>query len=259
MLSHVRAALGVSTRVIPCRGWTEVERAVRTVAVDVAVLSPDVEGSGATSIQRLRHRYPSLPILLYLPISGPAMRLAVDLARDGVTHVVLQNYDDQPARLRERLEVLGAYDIGERAVGMLAASLAAAPAGILRAVAQLFMAPHVMRGVESVARQAGLSRRTFDRHLAAAGVASARHLLLAARLARAYHYARDPGYTLRDVATKLRYSDVRLFTRHIRAATGMTAAAWRASLTSDALFAQLRRLMFRQGAWSLDDEDDDEG
>ncbi len=130
----------------------------------------------------------------------------------------------------------GAYDLGERAV------------------AQLFMAPHVMRGVESVARQAGLSRRTFDRHLAAAGVASARHLLLAARLARAYHYARDPGYTLRDVATKLRYSDVRLFTRHIRAATGMTAADWRATLTPEVLFAQLRRLMFRQSDWRLDVE-----
>ena len=70
---------------------------------------------------------------------------------------------------------------------------------------------------------------------------------MAARLVRAYHYTRDPGYLLGDVATKLGYSEPRIFAHHVKEATGLLPSVWRRRVKPENFVAQLVVLLCRRG------------
>ena len=76
-----------------------------------------------------------------------------------------------------------------------------------------------------------------------AGLPAAHTLLVAARVLRAFVYARDPGYDLADVACKMGYSDPCILTRHIRAAMGEAPSVWRRTATSESVLLRLRGLL----------------
>jgi AraC-like DNA-binding protein len=96
-----------------------------------------------------------------------------------------------------------------------------------RAVAEDLAAADV--NGDLLASRLGMSRRTLHRRLAAAGV-SLRMLIDDVRRDMAKAYLAEPNRPLRDIATRLGYSDARAFARAFVRWTGETPASYRNAL-----------------------------
>ena len=79
---------------------------------------------------------------------------------------------------------------------------------------------------ELVADRLNISVRTLDRRLAEAGL-TWQSLLDSLRLQLAREYLANPGMTIREVAGKLGFADIRAFQRRFRVWTGTTPTEYR--------------------------------
>jgi AraC-like DNA-binding protein len=248
LLSHLRIALDDSFIVTAADGWDELIEVVRMRPIDVAVVDPRADGSIRTGpLRTLLGRYPTLPVVIYASLTPESLKATVELAQHGAQHVVLRGFDDEPVRLRELLSRLAAYRLSETVVRSLMPHLVGAPPLLGRAIGRLFEAPHRFGGVNDLARAAGMTRRNLDRWLERSGLASARMLILGARLIRACYYMRDQGFLLDDITKKLGYTSPRLFARQVRAATGLTPTALRSTVIPEDFTVQLTAMLCRRG------------
>jgi AraC-like DNA-binding protein len=250
MLGRLRVVAGGDITVYPVASWSDLGDAVRRYPVEVAVVDPCADGGAPhqDAIRGLRIAAPMVAVLIYTSITGEAMRTMADLMQGGwVRQCILDNFDDEPARFREVLEELCLPGLEEQVLADLLPIMAAsdAPQSLSNAVAQLFRTPLDFRDVEDVARAAGLSRRHLDRWFEKLGLASARTMLLAARVLRGYQYAQNPGFSMAEVARRLRYPDWRVFSEHVRTVTGLTPSAWLQKVRPEECVAQLVARLLR--------------
>ena len=80
------------------------------------------------------------------------------------------------------------------------------PVVVSRTIEQLFRSPSRVKNSQDLARLAGMAPRTLYRHMTPAGL-QPRHLIICARLLRAYSLLRAPGSRLKEITAKLGYSD----------------------------------------------------
>jgi AraC-like DNA-binding protein len=248
LLSHLRIVLGKEHNVTAVDRWDELEDEVRSNAADLVVADPRTEGTVRLEELRaiIRH-FPSLPVVIYTILAPETLGATVELAKLGVRHVVLRNFDDEPRRFRDLLERQPAYVMSDAVLASLARPLGTVPAELARAVERLFRVPQQFKGVNDLATAAAMQRRSLDRWLERAGLASARMLVLGARLLRAYFYMQDPGRSLDEVVERLGYGSSRLFARQVRAATGLTPTALRHSVPPDEFVTLLTERLRRRG------------
>lgn len=249
LLSHLRASLINEHVLIVAEGWGDLATALRTRPVDIAVVDPHVDGkSQVDEIRALLGRHPSVPFVIYLMALTPeALQSTLILARQGVTNVVLRGFDDEPRRLVQLLESVPAYGLSESLLHALAPRFDDAPALLRGTMEQLFNTPHAFRTVADLAVAAGMTRRNLDRWLESHDLASARMLLLGARIARAIYYMQDPGCLLDDISRKLGYDSPRLFARQVRAATGVMPSVLRETMEPEKFMEQLAERLCRRG------------
>jgi AraC-like DNA-binding protein len=248
LLSHLRIVLGREHHVIAVDKWDELEIEVRRRPVDLIVADPRAEGTvRLEELRTLIRNFPSLPIVIYTILAPETMSATVELAKLGVRHVVLRNFDDEPRRFRDLLERQPAYVMSDQVLGSLARPLGTVPAELARAVERLFRVPQQFRDVNDLAAAAAMNRRSLDRWLDRAGLATARMLVLGARLLRAYFYMQDPGRSLDEVVERLGYGSARLFARQVRAATGLTPTALRESVPPEEFLALITARLGRRG------------
>lgn len=248
LLAHLRIVLGREHNVITVDRWDELENEVRSKPVDLVVADPRAEGT--VRLEELRtviRNFPSLPIVIYTILAPETLGATVELAKLGVRHVVLRNFDDEPRRFRDLLERQPAYVMSDAVLAALARPLGTVPVELARAIERLFRVPQQFKDVNDLAAAASMQRRSLDRWLNRAGLASARMLVLGARLLRAYYYMQDPGRSLDDVVERLGYGSPRLFARQVRAATGLTPTALRQSLPPEEFVALLTARLERRG------------
>jgi AraC-like DNA-binding protein len=254
LLSRLRVALGDGHTLIVAHEWGELAQMVRTRAIDAVVVEPRADGKTyVDEIRALVEQHPTLPVVVYAALSPETLRATIELARYGVQHVVLRGFDDESRRFRELIERLPAHRLASTVLQELAPRLAEGPPLLQRAVGRLFESPQTFRSVEDLAVAAGMTRRNLDRWLERLGLASARLLIFGARFTRALHYMRDPGYQLDDITRKVGYANPRLFARQVRAVTGLTPSAMRATVEPErALQLLTARLCRRKGAMNAD-------
>lgn len=248
LLSHLRTVVRHEHVLVAARDWSELAEIVRARPIDAVVVDPRAEGK--TSIDPVRSllgRYTSLPVIVYMVLTPETLQAAVELAKYGVSHVVLRGFDDDPRRFLELLKALPANRLIEIALRKLSPRLSEGPPLLHRAVARMFESPQAFQNVGDLAFAAGMTRRNLDRWLDRLGVASARTLILGARVTRAIYYLRDPGYLMGDITRKLGYDSPRLFARQVRAATGLTPSRLREYAEPEKLVEQLTARMCRQG------------
>jgi AraC-like DNA-binding protein len=255
LLFHLRTVLESEHSLTVVDGWDELIEVVRSRPIDVVIADPRADGTIRTlELRALLGRYPTLPMVLYTSLSPESLKATVELAQCGAHHVVLRGFDDEPTRFRELLGRLPAFRLGEIVLRGLEMYLANGPPLLKRAITQLFEAPHGFQSVKDLALAAGMTRRNLDRWLDKIGLASARMLILGARVTRAFYYMRDPGYLLDDITKKLGYSSPRLFARQVRAATGLTPSLLRETVEPEVFMAQLTALLCRRGGGRGDDD-----
>jgi AraC-like DNA-binding protein len=193
---------------------------LRVGDADLLVVDPAVrDGQLAEAIEDIIARHPSLPVVVYTSLAPTAMRLVVRLARLGVQHVVLNRFDDEPRRFLELIERVPAHPLAELMLHELATPLQALPVVLARAIEQLVRSPSRAKNSGELATLAGMTLRTLYRHLTPVGL-QPRHLIVCARLLRAYTYLHGPGSRLKEVALKLGYADPSHLSEQLREWTG---------------------------------------
>ncbi len=240
LLAHLRVTLGAGHTLVVARSWDDVVQLVRHRVVDVLVLDPAADGAiRSAEILTIGALYPTQPVILYLALSPGSLRAVVELARHGVSQVVLHRFDDDATRFRTLLGQQHDIAIVDAALAALLGPLSALTVPLARAVRRLFERPQRFWTAQDLALEAAMPRRTMYRELGAAGFSSPRRLVLGARLLRAYGYLREPGYFVADVVTKLGYGSARVLVRHTRELVGATPSMLRDGVTEAEFVARL--------------------
>ena len=232
--SHLRVVLGATPGHIltAVDGWDAFTDALRRGTSDVVVVDPCADGvSHAAALAALLDSHPATPVVIYTPVSPLAFRAIAELGRhsahQAVHQIVLHRYDDEPHRFLELLERQPGNALSGALLDRLAPALNDLPPALARAVERLVRQPTDFHDVTGLATSARITVRTAYRHLAIAGFASPRSLLVGARLLRAYAYARDPRQSLEAIAAKVGYSAPRMMAKHMREVIGVTPRAVR--------------------------------
>jgi AraC-like DNA-binding protein len=221
-------ALGREHDVTLARSWSELAETLRRHPADVVILEPTpVDAEELDVLLRLLADFRATPAVVYTSITPEAMRVTVELGRQGVHHVVFRGIDDAPARLRALLEDLTDRTPISAVWPWVSEQLLDVPPALHRAIDQLFRAPERFRDVSELTAAAGLARRTVERWVTRAGLSSARSLVVAARVERAAHLIRHSSVDAAAVARQLGYPSARLMARQIRIVTNHAPLALR--------------------------------
>ena len=236
LLSTLRAILRNDHRVVTPHRDDDLVRAVHAAAGDVLVLEPaTVPSAQWPSLLEFLRRAGTPTVIVYTTITPPAMRATVELARLGIRHIILKGYDDTPRHFRELFDALATEFWSSVLYQRLAGHWHDAPSGMRDALAFLFRCPDRVRSVSDLARVAGVTPRTLHRWLARVQIASAKRLVLAARLEWAHTRLCTGHLQVGDVAARLGYPSPRRFRRETQLLTGMPPAVLGRRLTLDEL------------------------
>jgi hypothetical protein len=254
-LGRLRAVLTADDELIDVRDWAELHHALRSQPVDLMVLDPrsgDHESSAhdegePSPLLTLLTEFRSVPAILYAAHTRDGLRAVLPLARSGAHQVIFRGFDDTRERLRALLDHVAAGLLGERMLDVIVPRLEAAraPAEVVQAVVRLYRAPQAFRTVHQLASVAGRRRGQLDRWMLRAGLAPAKVVMLAARVAWTHHYLRAPGNRFKTLALRLGYPDAVGLGRHVKWMTGMTPTQLRRGVAADDLLAILLRRVLR--------------
>ena len=203
-VSRVRLidALRTEASVRYCERLSEVFALVESGLASLVVLDHrDFNGSPTLpTVRRLRDEYPSVPIVMYLPMSAVISGAVMDYAKAGVSQLVFQGVDDLKASLRSAvdaaLDQVSASALSEELESLVPATIVP----FLR-----YCLEHARRDftVEEVAAAMGVHRKTLVDRLKAARLPSPRAMIGWCRLLVAARLLDDPGRTVEQVALKL--------------------------------------------------------
>ncbi len=260
LAAQLQVALAGEHSVTVVDGWGALLLAIRERPVDLVILDPRTSGGLELGQAReLLARHPTLPVVIYTTLAPDSMQATVMLAKLGVQHVVLRGFDDEPRRFRQMLQQLPAARLSNSVLQHVLPHIQDAPVLFVRAITRLFEAPQEIVDVDELARLSGMTRRSLDRWFVRSGLASARTMILVARLTRAKHFMEDPGFLLEDIARKLGYTSIRRFARQVRAATGMTPSTMRSAFTTEEFTLRMAALVCRpedeSGEWNTELDD----
>lgn len=254
-LGRLRAALGADDELIEVADWSALGRALRSQPIDLMVLDPRTataepnldEQAEPSQLLTLLSEFRSVPAILYSTHTREGLRAVLPLARSGAHQVIFRGFDDTRERLRALLDQIAAGLLGERILEAIVPRLDAAdvPPEVVQAVARLYRAPQAFRTVHQLAAVAGRRRGQLDRWMLKAGLAPAKVLIVAARVAWTHHYLRAPGNRFKTLALRLGYPDTVGLGRHVKWMTGMTPTELRRRVAADDLLAILLQRVVR--------------
>jgi AraC-like DNA-binding protein len=225
--------------------WRALARLVRRTSVDAVVVDPTLEGeAGMARVAELARRHAKLPIVVYTALTAPAMRAVATLSDAGVREVVLEGYDDAPARFRDVVERQPGVLLGEAVIRRLGPALDALPTALATVIRRMLLRPGEVANASELAVAAGMPRRTLYRACEAAGFASPSVMVRAARLLHAYAQLRDGDRSAGDVVDRLGYSSRQLFWRHVWETFDMRPTDLRRGLEPDEFVRRLADVMW---------------
>jgi hypothetical protein len=253
-LARLRAVLSADDALTDVEDWSALSRLLRTQPIDLIVVDPRL-GRGETThddhepslLLTLLTEFRSVPVVLYSSHTREGLRAVLPLVRSGAYQVIFRGFDDTRERLRALLDQVAASVLGERLLAVVLPRLEAveAPAEVVQAIARLFRAPQAFRTVHQLAAVTGRRRGMLDRWMHRAGLAPAKVMMLAARVAWTHHYLRAPGSRLKALALRLGYADTVPLGRHVKWMTGFTVTRIRREVSGDDLFEILTRRVVR--------------
>ncbi len=232
---------------IAATSWADAVARIRTNPVEMAVVDPLLGGnSRALEIERLRALFPSLPLLIYTELTTSMASVLLQLGRAGVQRALFSRIDDGPASLRAEIAVELEQSAARQVLQALGSMIDELPDSVRQALHAMLNDPGAAPTVAELSRRARLIRRTCERYFTRLGLPPPKTVILLTRLLYAQRLLLDPGNTVDDVATKLRYGKTRTLQGHLRWVFGMTAGELRVSLTTEQALEVVTSRFFRE-------------
>jgi AraC-like DNA-binding protein len=248
LLAHVKHVFADEPELLVASSWQELESHIRRKPVSAVILDPSADGiMNVSAVAGLLKRYPSLPLIAYVTLNAPAFNAVAQLGRLGLEDVVLQHFDDAPARFRERVEQVQGNALTHSVIEALADRLGQLPRQLSVTIENLFDEPHRYTSALDLAMEAGIAIVSVYRNLDSAKLGSPKRLVVAAKVLRGFGYLRDPGYSVLDVSSKLGYKTARIFSQHWVSVFGVTPARVRTRLADEAAIEAVLRWLGTPG------------
>ncbi|HZS61629.1 MAG TPA: helix-turn-helix domain-containing protein [Gemmatimonadaceae bacterium] len=227
LMHPFRTVIRTAHTVRAVRDLRELVAVLSARPADIVVVDPQLAGP---ELDRYRT---SMHIVLYTTVSADALKACHAMGTRGYRNVVLFGVDDEPVAFRALLEALPADELADALLALLRERLQRLPESLAEALEAVFRTPSVIDCVDRLADKASMPRRTIYDALERAGLATPAQHLGAARVMRAYHYLREPGARVRDVAVKLRYPSPDAMASSIRSVTGFLPSSLASQLERD--------------------------
>jgi hypothetical protein len=236
--ARLQVAVGQDHTVVATARWVDVvaealRRRADAVVVDVAAQADGwipggpkgLDGIGALSELTSM----AFPVLVYTPVTPATARHLELLIPLGVTRYVFQGIDDQPTRLRHRLEAVSDDGLENRILAPLLAHLSHHdfPIALSQVVTTLFRSPECFATAEQFALVVGHSRSWINRMLALADLPTSRTVVASAWALQVYRLSRRRNATQAKVAAQLRYNNVEVLSEQLKHFIGMSYREWR--------------------------------
>lgn len=233
------------------KSWDVLLARARETRYDVIIVDPCV-GDERLARDRLRalEATGATPLMAYVSVTAAAMRAVQTLSQLGAHEVIIRGVDDTPSELAAAVHRVVAASAGNRLVGSVGTPLGTLPTSLAAALEMMFHRPERVRSVADLALAASTTRRSLDRWLARAGLASARTLLSCARANAAFHLIAAGRLRTAQAAALVGYASPRSLTRELHALTGCSATSIPARLTPERFVSLLGTRLLRSPATS---------
>lgn len=217
----VRRVMTGRQGIVVATSWERLLRLVRERPVSCAILDDHISlraGGLAEAVGEMKASFPSVGcVVVARPGSDP--HAMVRLGRARVENLVLvpqDALDEGLTRELTRVTRFGTVSLVSRALTPYL------PARECRALRLALEAVHQGQSTEDLAECVGLTRPHMSERLKAAGLPSAGHLLVWARLLHAGRWLPDPARSAESVSRQLEYSSGAAFRRALKNYTGAT-------------------------------------
>lgn len=179
--------------------------------------------------------FPMVPTVALLGTTLPTPEALMQLGQAGVTRLVDVRAPSGWTRLRHLLTEEAAQEVERRTLAALRTEIGEAPAEVWRFFEAVLDRHHPALTVRELSRRLGVVPSTLMSRFYRAHLPAPKRYLAYARLLRAARLFEDPGHSIADVATTLRYSSPQSFSRHIRTMLGVTAGRFRQEFQGEAM------------------------
>jgi AraC-like DNA-binding protein len=247
LLRHVQFILGREHPLV-AESWDELEELIRAKPVSVAIIDPSVDEAGGTErIQEILVDYPSIQVIAYVTVTATSFRAVAELSRAGLKHVMMYSIDDSPERFLAMLDMVRASPLTVQLLTAFRPSLNKLPISLKRAVEEMFAEPHRYGNASDLAASANVPLVRLYRAFRAAGIASPKKLLVAAKLLRAYGDLGDPGHSIRRVSRRIGWKYTRVLFDHTFEVFGLSPSRVRDQMSDEQVVARLIEWMTTGG------------
>ena len=189
-------------RVITCRSAVSLERILATRLVDALVLTPH-HGTLA-GLQRLRSRFPELPIIAFGPFRPDDGELVLACQRERVAALLVEGVDDAAAS-----DLIARYSLtAERRRALADGPRVLRLTEPLQLTVWNMLIDQVDQPVRTgeIARRLKVSREHLSRQFGAGGAPNLKRVIDLARVAGAAQLLRNPGYDIGTVVRVLSFA-----------------------------------------------------
>jgi hypothetical protein len=176
---------------------------------DMLVVDPEmaIETNRSRLMDSLSHCF--RPVVVYTALTRSSARLIADFSARCLAAVVIRDYDDYPALLRNSLARVPMEYYGARMVERLGTNIDSLPVGLRRATLVAYCSAKMLRTVDEYASLTGLTRRSVDRRLEAVGLSPAKWIVASAQFLRAYPLITSNRISFAAVSRRTGYGSVR--------------------------------------------------
>jgi AraC-like DNA-binding protein len=219
--ARLRGAVRDQAGLAFCETVSELIAAVADGAA-AAVVTEWRDATGETvdkAIRALRAEYPSIPVLIYAPLTPQGARDMLDATRAGAAEVVIANFDDMGVTLGQRLAMAQSSALAARVTARLAGLM---PDVVIQMLDYFFRQARHAPSVAGAAIALGVHRKTLALRCARAGLPSPSALGCWARLILTAQRLEDPGRTTERSALDLGYPSGSAFRNMLKRYTGLS-------------------------------------
>ena len=216
LVPPVEARLRVATGALClplCGEWHA--KAPALVCIDPSAL----DGEGADAAKDFAWR--GVPIVFYTEYTLSSLHAVAASPLRAYRHLIF-DVDDDVSTLARLAPDARAATVGAELGGALAAPLERLDFGLREAAEAVVQNPARFFDAVDLARHCGMSRRTTDRHFKAAGLAPAKHLVVASRAYWAIRSLSVARVTTAAAAAAVGYESTRALLRHARLLWGQS-------------------------------------
>jgi AraC-like DNA-binding protein len=219
--ARLREATRGQAEVVFCESVSDLVSTVADGAAATVVTEwrVDADATVDAAVRSLHADYPSVPILVYAPLTPQGARDMLAATRAGACEVLIANFDDIGVTLGQRIALAQssalANQIASRIAGLVPGSIALMMDYFFR---QARRAPTVATAAQAL----GVHRKTLASHCARAGLPSPSALSCWARLILAAQRLEDPGRTTDRAAIEMGFPSGSAFRNMLKRYTGLS-------------------------------------